>query len=344
VEKAVRRAPRKGLLHLRLLLLQIFVAPDDADRVYFGGVRCFALRTAGRRGRGSTSGASTSTTTFSAFGPKDSRHVALGNDGGLNLSFDGGATWARIGNLPVGQFTTIAVDDAEPYNIVGGLQDNGTMRGPSNYVFGVFDRTRGGRSRGDGSMCQIDPKDRNVVYTAFQFGFASRQNLKNGERARVRPRPELNEPSSDTTGSHRSSSRRIPRDPLVRANRLFRSFDRGDTFTRSARTSRRTACRETSPSHGNLHLRIAEEVRRRLVGTDEGKVWLSKDGGPRGRTCEGPCEGPVGDARRGVRLRRGDGLHHPERIPERRVERRSGARRTGARRGRRWREGSRPNR
>ena len=95
-----------------------------------------------------------------------------------------------MNNLPVGQFTTIAVDDAEPYNIVGGLQDNGTMRGPSNYVAGAIDpgawRSIGG---GDGSMVQIDPKDRNVVYTAFQFGFAQPAEPEDGRAGPDPPAP-----------------------------------------------------------------------------------------------------------------------------------------------------------
>ena len=71
--------------------------------------------------------------------PRTPSRVALGNDGGLNLSYDHGQTWTKINNLPVGQFTTLALDNAEPYNIVGGLQDNGVMRGPSTYVPGKSD-------------------------------------------------------------------------------------------------------------------------------------------------------------------------------------------------------------
>ena len=261
---------------------QIFVAPDDADRVYFGGVPMLRSADGGKTWTGIDRRGVHVDHHVLAFGPKDSRHVALGNDGGLNLSFDGGATWARIGNLPVGQFTTIAVDDGEPYNIVGGLQDNGTMRGPSNYVFGVFDpnawREIGG---GDGSMCQIDPKDRNIVYTAFQFGFASRQNLKSGERARVRPRPELNEPPLRynwvTPFLISPHSREIL---WFGANRLFRSFDRGDTFTPVS------ADLTSSREQGNVPFGTATAVSESpkkfgvvWVGTDEGKVWLSRDGG-----------------------------------------------------------------
>jgi len=261
---------------------QIFVAPDDADRVYFGGVPMLRSSDGGKSWKAIDQRGVHVDHHVLAFGPKDSRHVALGNDGGLNLSFDGGATWTRVANLPVGQFTTIAVDDGDPYNIVGGLQDNGTMRGPSNYRSGVFDpgawKTIGG---GDGSMCQIDPKDRNVVYTAYQFGFASRQNLKSGERSRVRPRPELTEPPLRynwvTPFLVSPHSREIL---WFGANRLFRSFDRGDTF--APVSADLTSNREQGNVPFGTATTVAESPKRfgvLWVGTDEGKVWLSKDGG-----------------------------------------------------------------
>ena len=182
----------------------------------------------------------------------------------------------------MGQFTTIAVDDADPYDIVGGLQDNGTMRGPSSYVFGVSDPNAWKMiSGGDGSMCQIDPKDRNVVYTAFQFGFASRLNVKTGERARVRPRPELKEPPLRynwvTPFLISPHSREIL---WFGTNRLFRSFDRGDSFTPVSADL--TSNREQGNVPFGTATSVAESPKKFgvvYVGTDEGKVWLSRDGG-----------------------------------------------------------------
>ena len=260
----------------------VFVAPDDADRVYFGGVPMLMSTDGGRTWKGIDRQGVHVDHHALAFSPGNSRHVALGNDGGLYLSFDGGLTWAKMNNLPVGQFTTIAVDDAEPYNIVGGLQDNGTMRGPSNYVAGAMDpgvwRTIGG---GDGSMVQIDPKDRNVVYTAFQFGFAQRQNLKTGERVRIRPRPEIKEPPLRYNWVTPFLLSPHSRDILwFGANRLFRSLDRGDTFT--AVSPDLTSNREQGDVPWGTATSIAESPKRFgvvWVGTDEGKVWLTKDGG-----------------------------------------------------------------
>lgn len=261
---------------------RIFVAPDDADRVYFGGVPMLRSTDGGKTWKGIDRRGVHVDEHALAFGPKDSRHVALGNDGGLNLSFDGGTTWMRVENIPVGQFTTIAVDDAEPYNIVGGLQDNGTMRGPSSYIFGVSDPNAWKMiSGGDGSMCQIDPKDRNVVYTAFQFGFASRLNLKTGERARIRPRPDLKEPPLRynwvTPFLISPHSREIL---WFGTNRLFRSLDRGDDFTPVSADL--TSNREQGNVPFGTATSVAESPKKFgvvYVGTDEGKIWLSRDGG-----------------------------------------------------------------
>lgn len=63
--------------------------------------------------------------------PKNSKHIIDGNDGGLNITFDGGSTWRFADNIPVGQFYHINVDNETPYNIYGGLQDNGSWVGPS---------------------------------------------------------------------------------------------------------------------------------------------------------------------------------------------------------------------
>ncbi len=260
----------------------VFVAPDDADRVYFGGVPMLMSTDGGATWKGiDRQGVHVDYHALS-FGPGNSKHVAMGSDGGLYLSFDAGLTWTKMNNLPVGQFTAIAVDDADPYNVVGGLQDNGTMRGPSNYVAGAMDpaawRTIGG---GDGSMVQVDPKDRNVVYTAFQFGFAQRQNLKTGDRTRVRPRPELKEGPLRynwvTPFLLSPHSREIL---WYGANRLYRSFDRGDTFT--AVSPDLTSNREQGDVPWGTATAIAESPKTFgvvWVGTDEGKVWRTKDAG-----------------------------------------------------------------
>src|SRR4051812_38316536 len=94
------------------------------------------------------------------FDPADTKHVIVGNDGGAYETRDDGVHWRHWNTLSVGQATTVAVDNKTPYNIFVGLQDNGTMKGPSNYRPGFSDLDAwtdvGG---GDGAMIAVDPRN-----------------------------------------------------------------------------------------------------------------------------------------------------------------------------------------
>ncbi len=125
------------------------------------------------------------------FDPRNPRRMAVGSDGGFYLSLDNGEHWRHINNLPVGQFTSIAVDNKRPYNIYGGLQDNGTMKGPSDYSSGQggpFSRDWTTVGWGDGSAVAVDPRDDgDQIYTASQFGAHEAMNQKTGARWGIRP-------------------------------------------------------------------------------------------------------------------------------------------------------------
>ena len=115
-------------------------------------------------------------------------HIVFGCDGGAYESGDDGKTWRHLNNLPVGQFTTIAVDMKTPYNIYGGLQDNGTQKGPSTYNPGRSPLHQwssvGG---GDGSWVSVDPREGgDLIYVASQFGSHSAFNQKTNERWQTR--------------------------------------------------------------------------------------------------------------------------------------------------------------
>ncbi|MFZ4509229.1 MAG: glycosyl hydrolase, partial [Fimbriimonas sp.] len=123
------------------------------------------------------------------FDPRNATKMWVGNDGGPYLSGDDGATWRHLNNLSVGQTTTVAVDNKSPYNIFTGLQDNGTLKGPSTYVPGLSDKSLwqavGG---GDGSAIAVDPRDNGDIYfSSSQFGALSGRNQKTNERWSARP-------------------------------------------------------------------------------------------------------------------------------------------------------------
>ncbi|HLN58042.1 MAG TPA: glycosyl hydrolase, partial [Thermoanaerobaculia bacterium] len=216
---------------------RIAVDPADPERVYIQGVPMLTSTDGGKTWKG-IGGRGVHGDYHAIFiDPKAPQRLAIGNDGGINVSYDYGETWTKLNNLPVGQFTIIAVDSADPYNIVGGLQDNGVMRGPSTYRYGKTD-PQAWKSiyGGDGSCVAIDPKDPNVVYVALQFGIAARENLKTNESARIRPRPELSAKKKERPLRYNWITPFLlsphSRDILYYGtNRLYRSFDRGETWT-----------------------------------------------------------------------------------------------------------------
>src|SRR5690606_32726145 len=123
--------------------------------------------------------------------PTNSKHLLLGNDGGLYVSYDEGAYWQHINNMPVGQFYTVNVDMETPYNVHGGLQDNGVLKGSSRSVPNVskhWERIGGG----DGMYVAADPRNSKLVYWGFQFGNYFRvEPGKPG--ARITPRNDVGE-------------------------------------------------------------------------------------------------------------------------------------------------------
>ncbi|MCA9322038.1 MAG: glycosyl hydrolase, partial [Planctomycetes bacterium] len=110
---------------------QIRVAPDDVDRVWTMGVPLIASEDGGKTWR-NILGAGVHVDNHALWiDPADSKHLILGNDGGLDETYDAGENWRSIDAQAVGQFYTVELDDAKPFNIIGGLQDNGTLKGSS---------------------------------------------------------------------------------------------------------------------------------------------------------------------------------------------------------------------
>lgn len=165
--------------------------------------------------------------------PTNPKFHVMGNDGGLYFSNDDAATWRHINRMPVGQFTTIAVDTKTPYNIMGGLQDNGTLRGPSTY--------RPSRDNpwlwtaiggGDGSALAVDPRDDgDHIYGASQFGAHFARNIKTNEFYQVRPRPDS--PAERLRFNWVSPIQISPHHPdivYIGSQKLHRSLNKGRAF------------------------------------------------------------------------------------------------------------------
>jgi photosystem II stability/assembly factor-like uncharacterized protein len=219
--------------------------------------------------------------------PTNSRHLILGNDGGINVSWDGGGMWRPIKNLPVGQFYTVAVDLETPYRVYGGLQDNGVMMGPAttlrpNQPKDTWKSIYGG----DGAFVQVNPKDSNIVYTESQMGAMSRLDLRTNARKSIRPTAAKGEAPlrfNWLTPIHLS-----PHSPdilYVGTQYVHRSLDRGDTWTRVS-PDLTTARKPMVADGGNVPFgtitTLAESPLRfglLYAGTDDGLVQVSRDGG-----------------------------------------------------------------
>jgi photosystem II stability/assembly factor-like uncharacterized protein len=246
--------------------------------------------------------------------PQNSDHMILGSDGGIHQSRDRGRTWDFINNIPLGQFYEIGLDMAKPYNVCGGLQDNNTWCGPSRTLDSRGIRnddwfTVGG---GDGFYAQIDPTDPSIVYAESQDGNVLRRNLKTHESRSIRPQPPEGEPRYRFQwNSPIVISAHDPKTIYYAGNYLFRSPDRGDSWTRLGPDLTNGQERDKLPIMGKVPDRytlsrhdgvqqwpaittISESVLNKDVlwaGTDDGNLQVTRDGGKSWKNVADRCKG-----------------------------------------------------
>ena len=216
---------------------------------------------------------------------KDSHWIA-GNDGGCNVTYDNGEHWFKANTPSVGQFYKITVDDAKPYNIYGGLQDNGTWFGPSNAkesdqwdYEGVYPWKQIGG--GDGMQVQIDTRDNKTAYTGSQFGFYGRRSTEGGKRLFIYPRPDLGEPKYRFNWQTPIWLSRHNQDVFYYAtNKFHRSLQKGENLeTLSAGLT--NGGREGDVPFATSTTLVESPMKFGLIylGTDDGNIQLSKDAG-----------------------------------------------------------------
>ncbi len=218
-------------------------------------------------------------------GQRDS-HMIIGNDGGCNITYDNGAHWFKANTPAVGQFYNITVDMAKPYNVYGGLQDNGTWFGASTtkenydwYDSGHNPYTMLGG--GDGMQVQVDWRDNKTVYSGSQFGFYSRQNLATKERKMVRPSRDLGDPAIRYNWQSPILLSRHNQDVFYfGSNKFHRSMSKGDSLV-TLSTDLTTDPTQGDVPFGTLTTMSESPIRFGLiyVGSDDGNVQVSKDGG-----------------------------------------------------------------
>jgi photosystem II stability/assembly factor-like uncharacterized protein len=220
--------------------------------------------------------------------PADSRHMLLGYDHGMGITYDAGKTWYHPDNLPLAQFYAVDVDLAHPYNVAGGTQDNGSHVGPSTIRSGRPIRledwtTVGG---GDGQYNVFDRSTNRTLYTESQFGVLQRVDLLTGETRSIQnTKKELRwNWCAPVLVSHHDSN-------VIYhgSNVLLKSPYRGESWQEISpdlTTNDPKKLASGKGGDGNIQFctitTISESplVRGLLwVGTDDGQVWLTRDDG-----------------------------------------------------------------
>ncbi len=246
--------------------------------------------------------------------PEDPNFIIEGNDGGIGISRDRGKTWEFDDKLPLGQFYHINVDNEIPYNVMGGLQDNGSWHGPAytwtnGGIRNYYWQNVGG---GDGFDVVPDPHDPSWVYSMSQGGNVGRVNYKTGERWFIKP------PLIDTTNKFRFNwNAAIAVDPIdpntiyYGSNYLHRSTNKGASWEIiSGDLTTNNPEFQKQDENGGLTLDItgAENFTTILtitpsykekgviwIGTDDGNVQLTRDAGKTWTNFRGKISGlPVG--------------------------------------------------
>lgn len=216
--------------------------------------------------------------------PDNSNHVINGNDGGINISYDGGETWKNIENLPVVQFYNVEVDNAEPFRVYGSIQDNNSWRGPSNYRPGRSSLTAWERiPGGEASTMAIDPEDENTFYSEGFYGSIQRSDLKESKTRSIKPKAQPGEP--ELRGQWLAPFILSPHNPRIVYHGMqyvFRSLDQGETWERiSDDLTFNDPEKQGNISYATLTALSESPLKFGLLyaGTDDGRLHVTKNGG-----------------------------------------------------------------
>lgn len=237
--------------------------------------------------------------------PTNSNYILNGSDGGYQISYDGGDSWEIINNVELSQFYQIFIDNKDPYNVYGGLQDNGTWVGPSNslYSAGILKRHWKGLAYGDGYYAVPIPGSEHEVYANLQGGVIFHVDSRYGNVRNIHPYPKIVGSAGDAIENHKyrfnwdapiTISPHDNNTVYTGGNVVFKSQDRGHSWeeisgdlTTNDKSKQRTSGGEIYQDNtaAEFHCTILyideSPVEKGViwVGTDDGNVQLTRDGG-----------------------------------------------------------------
>lgn len=242
--------------------------------------------------------------------PTDENHLLVGSDGGIYESWDRGENWQFKPNLPVTQYYRINVDNSTPfYYVYGGTQDNNSQGGPSRTISpaGITNEDWFVTVGGDGYETVVDPEDPNIVYSQWQYGGLIRHDRRSGEIVDIKPREAPDEePYRWNWDSPLIMSPHNHERLYFAANKLFRTDDRGDSWTVISDDLTRQLDRNQLEVMGKIQSVDAVSKNRSTsifgnavalsespleegliyVGTDDGVLSVTGDGGETWRRVE----------------------------------------------------------
>ncbi|MEN9511326.1 MAG: hypothetical protein RLZZ370_1145 [Bacteroidota bacterium] len=282
---------------------ELFVDPANAERVYFMDTYLKVSHDGGKTIVNAGEKSKHVDNHALWIDPNDSRHLLVGCDGGLYETFDQCATYDFKQNLPITQFYRATVDNALPfYNIYGGTQDNNTLGGPSRTLNanGIMNSDWFVTVGGDGFKTQVDPNNPNIVYSQWQYGGLVRFDRKTGETTDIKPAEGEGEKAWRWNwDAPLLISNHKPERLYFAANKIFRSDDRGNSWTIISPDLSRQIDRNKLPVMGKVWGMDAVaknqstsifgnivsfdesplDANLLIAGTDDGLIHVSNDGG-----------------------------------------------------------------
>ncbi len=265
---------------------QIQVNPKNKEHIYISGVPILKSKNGGKT-FSSINGKNVHADHHSLWiNPKNPNHLINGNDGGVNISYDDGEHWIKANQPNVGQFYAINIDYETPYNVYGGLQDNGVWVGAHTaredaewHQSGKYPWDK--ILEGDGMQVQIDNRDANIIYTGFQFGNYFRLNRSEKEQTYIQPKHELGESPYRYNWQTPILLSSHNQDILyLGGNKLMRSMNQGDDWT-AISEDLTNGGKKGNVAFGTLTTISESPSQFGLIytGSDDGLVYVTKNSG-----------------------------------------------------------------